>query len=203
MVQPQPHSLGSQQRAEDQTFSEMSLQGTLVLNFNEQRMMKKKTLSEDWVLICGFQRINAHSQNMPKHLGKLNKTEIDEGRKDGAKDRCPASSALSLSLPPLFCERRITNRYCHTWPNYVSFLFFLFSKQPPLIFLSISLCSLSKIMGLILACLYVQATYFDHTQPYPHLPHPHWAIPLPRYPHFYFLKTQILPRRESMLYWFF
>lgn len=99
-----------------------------MLNFNEQGMMKKKTLSEDCVLICGFQRINAHSQNIPKHLGKLNKTDIDEGRKDGAKDRCPVSSALSLSLPPLFCEHRITNRYYHTWPNYISFLFFLFSK---------------------------------------------------------------------------
>lgn len=62
--------------------------------------MKKKTLFEDCVLICGFQRINARSQNMPKHLGKLNKTEIDEGRKDAAKDRCPASSALSLSSAP-------------------------------------------------------------------------------------------------------
>lgn len=154
--------------------------------------------------ICSFQRINARSQNMPEHLGKLNKTEIDEGRKDAAKDRCPASSALSLSLPPLSCECRITNRCGHTWPNYVSFLFFLFSKQPPLIFLSISLCSLSKIMGLILACSYVCAMYFDHAQHYPHLsPLPNWAIPLPRQLHFYFLKTQTLPRRESMPYWFF
>jgi len=93
-------------------------------------MMKRKTLFVDCVLTYEFQRTNACSQNIPKHLRKQNKNERGEERKDVAKDRMHRFLCLlPLPLPPLSpMSARITSLCYHTRPNWVLFLFFLLSK---------------------------------------------------------------------------